>query len=399
MSPAYPAGSARAAALSWIAVLAVSAAVLPATRYEPRDPDSRAYVDIAARLADEPVSSWVAPEWWGAWEREGLFREHPPGIFLVPALVARAGYPAKQSLLLVNSVCQALCLILAAVLAARFAPPGLAPLTASLLQLMPVAFVYRIRGNQEYPMLAMLLVALYATDRARERWPWGLVAVAAFVAGGLVKGVFALLFPVICALWLLARRHDRAGAGGWAAVVGMVAAAPLAAAGYETAYRAATGESFFAYYLGERVSLEASSDTATGSIVTKAYNLAWYSSRLLWYSAPWSLAILALPWFRRRADAGPSWDVRGLYFGVAAAVVTVAALSARDTKADRYIFPAYFLLGAAGGMAAMYLRPRWTPIAERLAAQPYLAPAVWLVLFLLRALAGASLPRFTFWRS
>jgi hypothetical protein len=270
----------RAATLSWLAVLVVAAALLAATRYQPPDPDSRAYIDIAARLADQPVSSWVAPEWRGAWEREGLFREHPPGIFLVPALVARAGYPAKQSLLLVNSACQALCLILAAILVARFVPSRLAPLTASLLQLMPVAFVYRIRGNQEYPMLAALLVALYATDRARERWPWALVAVAAFAAGALIKGVFALLFPIICALWLLARRHDGAGAGGWAAVAGMVVAAPLLAVGYETAYRAATGESFFDYYLGERVSLEAASETVAGAIARKAYNLAWYSSRL-----------------------------------------------------------------------------------------------------------------------
>jgi 4-amino-4-deoxy-L-arabinose transferase-like glycosyltransferase len=399
MQPLSSARDLRVALVSWALVLTVSALVLVVTRYRPDDPDSRAYIDIAARLAEEPASRWVAPEWWGAWEREGLFREHPPGIFLAPALVARAGYPAKQSLLLVNGICQALCLVLSALLVARFAPAALAPLTSSLLQLMPIAFVYRIRGNQEYPMLAALLVALYATERARERWPWALAAVAAFVAGGLIKGVFALLFPVICALWLLARRQDGAGAGGWAAVAGMIAAAPLLAAGYEAGYRAATGESFLEYYLTARVSLEAASDTAAGSVARKIYNLAWYSSRLVWYSAPWSLAVLALPWASRARTGGRAWNVRGLYFVLAASLVTVIALSARDTKADRYIFPAYFLLGAAGIMATLVVRPRWVPVAERLAAIPYLPAVLWLVLFLLRVLAGGSLPRFTFWRS
>ncbi len=386
-------------ALSWIAVLAVAAVVLPATAYRPEDPDSRAYIDIAARLADEPVSSWVAPQWWGAWEREGLFQEHPPGIFYAPALVARAGYPAKQSLLLVNAICQALCLVLTAVLASRFAPAALAPLTSTLLQLMPVAFVYRIRGNQEYPMLAALLVAVYATERARERWPWAVVAVAALVAGALIKGVFALLFPVFCALWLLARRGDRAGAGGWAAVAGMIVAAPLLAAGYEAAYRTVTGQSFLEYYLTARVSLEQTSDSAVGSMARKAYNLAWYTLRLVWYAAPWSLAVFALPRARGAAPGGRAWNVRGLWFALAAAIVTVVALSARDTKADRYIFPAYFLLGTAGILAALVVRPRWTPAAERLAAIPWVAPALWLVLFLLRVFAGSSLPRVTFWRS
>ena len=399
METVLPARYVRAAALWWLFALGVCAVVLAVTEYRPDDPDSRAYIDIAARLAGEPASKWVAPEWWGAWERKGLFQEHPPGIFYAPALLARAGYPAKQSLLLINAICQALCLVLVAVLTARFAPAAVAPLTSSLLQLMPVAFVYRIRGNQEYPMLAALLVAIYATDRARERWPWAVVAVAAFVAGGLIKGVFALLFPAICALWLLARRDRDAGAGGWAAVAGMMVAAPLLAVGYDAAYRAASGQSFLEYYLTARVSLEPASGTAAGALVRKAYNLAWYSSRLVWYAAPWSLAVLALPWAARRTAPGSSWNARGVWFALAASILTVAALSARDTKADRYIFPAYFVLGAAGIMAACVIRPRWARAAERLAALPYLPAALWLLLFLARVLAGSSLPRFTFWRS
>ena len=68
--------------LLWIAALAIAAALLVAVNYQSRDPDSALYARLSADLAVRPVSKWIAPEWNGAWNSQGLFREHPVGILL-----------------------------------------------------------------------------------------------------------------------------------------------------------------------------------------------------------------------------------------------------------------------------------------------------------------------------
>ena len=73
------------------------------------------------------------------------------------------------------------------------------------MQLLPIAFVFRIRANQEYAVLAGVLFALYACERARTRATWVPGMLAGFLAVLLVKGVFAFMVPLTCVLWLLAR--------------------------------------------------------------------------------------------------------------------------------------------------------------------------------------------------
>ena len=53
---------------------------------------------ISGRLSEEPVSRWIAPEWWGFWPEThmtGLFREHPAGVFLVPVALGRARHSRR----------------------------------------------------------------------------------------------------------------------------------------------------------------------------------------------------------------------------------------------------------------------------------------------------------------
>ena len=76
----------------WLTVLVIAAAVLAATGYRTGDADSRAYIAITTHLVDEPVARWIAPQWWGAFGLQGLFRDHPAGTFVPPALLAKAGY-------------------------------------------------------------------------------------------------------------------------------------------------------------------------------------------------------------------------------------------------------------------------------------------------------------------
>jgi 4-amino-4-deoxy-L-arabinose transferase-like glycosyltransferase len=373
--------SVRALVATWVAVLVVAAALLAATGYRTRDPDSRAYITITTHLVDEPVSRWIAPQWWGAFGLQGLFREHPAGTFAVPALLARAGYPVGQSLFVVTLACQIISLLLMSALAARLAPASHARALVWGLQLIPIAFVFRVRANQEYPLLAGLLVTVYALERARASWGWiALALVGAFYAV-LVKGVFALLAPVLAGLWLLSRRPQLKGDRVARVALGVTALLmPLLALGYERAYVAVTGQSFLEYYLGARIALEGSTTTSWPFPFDKVVNASWYAGRVLWYAAPWSLVpiVIRLPAFRGRfTSASRDWA----RFAGMAALVTIGLVAARDTKADRYVFPAYFFAASAGIVLTCACWPRAAAWASRLDRTWPWGPAVlWLVL-------------------
>src|SRR5438477_11078818 len=86
-----------AEALAWSAVLAFAAVALVFTHLISQDPDPRLYAGIGARLAGLPMHDWIAPEWWNLWSGfEGPYREHPAGVFLLPAVLGNLGFPAAQ---------------------------------------------------------------------------------------------------------------------------------------------------------------------------------------------------------------------------------------------------------------------------------------------------------------
>ena len=74
----------RREGLAWLAAFCLIMAALAAVRFTSSDPDSSLYAGLAARLSHEPVSRWIAPEWWNLWERlgnVGLYRspDQAPG--------------------------------------------------------------------------------------------------------------------------------------------------------------------------------------------------------------------------------------------------------------------------------------------------------------------------------
>jgi hypothetical protein len=387
------------AAVSWIAALTASAVLLALTHYSSRDPDSTVYAGIAARLAEEPVRRWIAPDWWGLWGARGLFREHPIGIFLLPAVVARLGYPAGQAAYFVNGCFQAASLILISALATACVPRRESRALAWMLQLLLIAFVFRVRANQEFAVLAGIALALYATERSRERVAWAWVTAAAFVWVLLVKGVFGLVVPALCSVWLAVRgRGAQRAAVPWVALALTMLAAPFLAAGYEAQYRSVSGESFLAFYFGPRLDVES---VAAGALTRWPGQVFWYTGRLLWYALPWSVfAVAAFVTVAREWSGTPKAsrgvraqsESRGLLFVAASAALLIAAFALADRRADRFIFPAYFLVGAAGAIAAI----RWSPRLSRavdVLDRPWVPPAFWLGLFLLRLASGPHLPR------
>ena len=366
------------AAAAWLIALVAAATLLAATGYRTRDPDSRAYIAITTQLVNEPVDRWIAPQWWGAWAGQGRFLEHPAGTFVPPALLARAGYPVAQSLFVVTLTCQVVSVLALVALASRFLPMAHARAVGWALLLLPIAFVFRVRANQEYLVLAGILVAVYGLDRARRSAGWVVVAAAGCLFALAVKGVFALVAPVVGALWLWARRPTPGAA--WGALAVMTAAVPLGAWAYENAYARVTGESFLDYYLGARMSLEAGVASTLPFPLDKLWNVLWYAGRVAWYAAPWSLVLLSLvgPAARARMSVPAR---RFTTFAMLAALAAILLVAARDMRADRYIFPAYFFAASGGVAAACALAPRVSGLAERLdRLWPWGPAALWLAL-------------------
>jgi 4-amino-4-deoxy-L-arabinose transferase-like glycosyltransferase len=406
----------RVALAAWVVAWLACVALLAAVHYTSGDPDSRLYAGISAHLVTEPVERWIAPEWWGFWGLTGPYHEHPVGMFVVPAFAGRLGYPPEQAAYAINALYQVLSFALIVAIARSVSTATEARALGWLLQLLPIAFVFRIRANQEYAVLAAWLFALYATERTRTRPAWAGGMIAGFCGVLLVKGVFAFMVPVACAMWLIARgavsrdadsQWARVPVVAWIAVALMPVAGVLVTWAYEAAYVHVTGRSFLEIYRARQVPEGAL--TEGSPVVRTAYTLVWYLGRVAWFAFPWALISAVAAWVTSRVNgvrvlAPPSgrWTddraVHGAWFAIWTSVLLVGAFSLAHRKADRYIFPVYFVLAAPG---AVYAIRRW-PWLQRIVARmdrPWVPAAVYVFLFLLRLVTRGKLPEFTFWRS
>ncbi len=400
----------RADVVTWVLALASAWVALAALNYRTRDADSRLYAEMAARMSLAPVAAWIAPDFPPGWFMSGPFREHPVGLFVPAAALARLGYPALQATYATNALYQVLTIVLLQRLAAALVPGLEARALGWLVQLLPIAFTFRVRANHEQAVLLCLVAALYGTERSRSRARWELLTVAALASLVLVKGVLAVFGPVLCAVWLLARRFTSAGPARdrtpWLGLVAGVAVMGVTAAVYEHLYRAATGQPFWSFYLARQLGVAAEAGGAS-SLLAKLYNLAWYLGRVVWFPFPWSLALAIVVWRGRRiwSRPRPPWHLAGLdgrvlagaVFAVATTVLYVGLFSLSDRRADRYLFPVYYAVGAGGGVAALRASAALSRIAGAL-DRPWVPAAVWVVAFAAHILAGRlGLPTVKVW--
>ncbi len=401
-SSAEPDGGLRVSAAAWVGVLAAAWVTLAVLGYGSRDADSRLYAEIAAQMARAPAASWIAPEFPPGWFMSGPFLEHPVGLFVPAAILARLGYPAGQAAYAMNALYQAATLVLLPALAARFAFGLEARTLGWLVQLLPIAFTYRVRANHEPALLLCLVLALLGTEKSRRSPSFMLLSCVGLVGLVLVKGVFAALGPPLCALWLLTARRDGppdapTARPAWLGLGVAVLAMAGAAATYEILHRQATGEPFWSFYLSRQLGVAAAAGQGggfQGAALQKVSNLAWYLGRVLWFAFPWSVALVAAarPWlWRRGASARPGEGdpraVAAAAFVGGALLLYVGVFSLFDRRADRYVFPAYYLVGAAGAVAAIRRWPALRRVAERL-DRPWLPAAVFLLTFAAHVLAG-----------
>lgn len=397
---------ARSRALSWwAAALAAGWTALAAIDYRARDADSRLYAEISERMAAAPAPGWIAPDFPPGWYMSGLFREHPAGLFVPAAALAAAGYPAPQAAYAMNAVYQVLSIVVLQRLAITLVPGLEARALGWLIQLLPIAFTFRVRANHEAAILLCLLAALHGTERSRREPRWALLAVAGLVGLLLVKGLLAVFGPVLCGLWLLARRltdEGRSDRGAWLGLAAGVAAMAATACGYEWLYRQAVDEPFWSFYASRQLGVAAAGGGGSGP-GDLLYGLAWYLGRVLWFPFPWSLVLLgalSILATRRGRESGLPGEpgVRaGALFTAAVVVLYVGLFSLSERRADRYIFPVYYAVGAAGGVAALRRMPALRRLATRL-DRPWVPAALWAVTFVVHLFAGRlGLPTVKVW--
>ena len=369
----------------WMVAIVIAACLLAASGYRSRDPDSALYAKLSAYLAQEPLKRWIAPEWKGEWQTQGLFREHPVGILVAPAAAIRSGVPAEQAAYVVNLFYQVAGILLIPAVAALVATGLEARTLAWTLQLLPVAFAYRIRANQEHPVLMAFLVLLYATHRARERPLWIVPMMLAFSFIVMIKGLFAMFALVAAALWLMVIPGPPRGADRWAwfGLVLTFLAAVLVVAGYEAVYIRTTGESFLEFYRSNRLGVSFRL-SGTGVVWHSLRNVVFYVVRILWFAAPWSLVVIGvtLVWLRSRVSGTASTTFtqtteRALLWALAITAVHIVVLSPALVRAERFIFPTYFIIGAVGVIAALRWSPRFHALAARADRYAWLPVAVW----------------------
>ncbi len=383
----------RREAVAWAGACVVAALCIVLMDFKSDDPDSALYASLSSRLSQEPPGRWIAPEWWGHWPEAamtGLFREHPAGVFLLPTALTRVGLPAEQGAYIVGVGAGLASLLLIGGIAHRLTSRAEARAVLVLLQLMPVAFIFRVRANHEYPMLVCLLVTLWGVIAVRRHW-WGLAAAAIGMAAGLlIKGVFVVMILLGAGLWLLLNptRESERALRPWIAAAAGLAAMAISAVVYDAWYLRVTGETFWIPYWERQlgpVTMASPIDEPWGL----ARNFLFYVSRLLWHPAPWSLALLMAVW---RAGLRPAawWRdgsprTRGVIFVLAFALGSILVLTPSSRFAERYAFSATFAVGAAGVVCAYRHWPSLRDMLTRLdAAVPAFPAMVWLALILLR---------------
>jgi 4-amino-4-deoxy-L-arabinose transferase-like glycosyltransferase len=384
----------------WVLCFLLVSTLLVLTRFSSDDPDSALYAALSARLADGPAARWIAPEWWGHWDMDGLFREHPVGVLVLPTVLGALGVPGVQAAYVVGIAAGLAALVLAGTLVARATSYEDGRAALVLLQVMPMASIFRIRANHEYPMLVCLLVTLIGLDAVRRSWRWWWVAPAALTAALLVKGVFVAIPLLAAGLWVLINPLRAPGSIGRAAAVGIISLAVMIAAAlaYDALYLRVTGETFWGPYWDRQLApLTLSTPGEGGS--TFGPHFWFYLVRMVWHPAPWSLALAAAAW-RWRARLGVWWRTeddrarRTLVFAVLFPVTAVLLLSPASRFAERYLFSANYAIAAAGVVVALRLWPSLRRALVALDARVPALPAVcWLVLMMLRLTLGPLLPR------
>ena len=365
----------------WLALWVVASAFLSTTDFRSSSNDSKFYSRLVGQLADKPVGQWVAPKWgenFYGQPPDKYIHDHLSGNLIPGVLLAKAGVPSQHALNIVQMLFNIFSLILLVKIASFFVEKKVAVHLLWILQLIPIAFTYKIRANHEQGMILWMLVAIYGAlllvKTGRGLWLWALGVAGAL----LVKGAPVILLPVmgvLVAFFAAEKIEGRPKKALWLAstavftifIVGFV---------YEFFYRQATGTEFWGEYW--RVQIEERSLKATSDkplLLQKLSNFWYYLNRSIFYTAPWSLVALFIFSKRKHWQRLPSLrevfrletsQKQKLYVVLfLLAILQIFAFSVSDRRGSRYIFPVFYLFGSGFSIYILYGVEGFKNLAEK----------------------------------
>lgn len=342
--------------------------------FEYHDSDSSCYSRISQELASRPLKTWCAPQWWGHGGNEGLFRDHPPGIFWLSAVLVRIGIKDSRASLCANFIYILLCLYFLFELAKVFGDAALGWAAVFGFVLTPIFLQYLIRANHEQPLNLAFVAGLYGLSRSRQSFGYRMLFIAALVFAVFIKGFSAVILSILAFLfWLILSRNRKTFSLILIAHLIMVGVVVL----FELWYRTITQSSFLSAYVAFQGGRTV--DPAF-HFFRKIYNFFWYGGRVLWFSAPW-VYFLFYGIYRSLKKRTGLFKDRFIQFLLVGSLSILVFFSLSDRKADRYIFHAYLLFSLSGVYVLSQIKPKFLMFYRRHEKRLPLILALGLVLF------------------
>lgn len=358
--------------------LVVLCAIVTIFPYEYFDSDSSCYSSISQKLASRPLGEWCAPQWWGHGGNHGLFRDHPPGIFWLPALMVRLGVKGNIAALCANYIYLLLGLFFLFKLTSHWTNAAFGWGAVFGLVVTPIFLQYLIRANQEHPLNLAVLAGAYGLSRSGESWRYKGLYVLALVFAVFIKGIGALtLFFLGIVYWIIISRKRTT----FRFLVFSYGLALAAAVIFEFWFWQITRTNFWpSYFLFQK-----------GQTLKEMFNpfrfiysFVWYAARSLWFSFPWAL-MAVYGGIRLKAKKLHVFDIPLMKFLFFGSLVITLFFSLFERKADRYIFSVYVFLVVLGVFMLLRLKPRLVQfIADREKWLPLVLSAVLIIFSLLR---------------
>jgi 4-amino-4-deoxy-L-arabinose transferase-like glycosyltransferase len=332
--------------LCWLLI----AIALVSTSYQTADPDSQLYIQISSQLAQHPLKSWCAPQWYGFWQREGLFVEHPPFLFWLGALGLRLGISAHTTLYLGNITAWMLSLYLLQSIALIWDKNAPVSLILSYWICTPAFFQYLIRANHEPWLACALLSIVYCfykpssnlQDISWKAFQYTLILLGAILLKGLSGGA---LLVVLFFMPFFKKTSYLEKMAILLAVIGVLFMLAL----FEVWYQQITHHSFWQAYGQNQVWYSIHYHPQN---YAKLKNLLYYLLQPCWYIFLPSITFI---WFLLNRHKIRIQSPQSYALGFWVLFIFIAGFSLANRKASRYLFPAYPLFSLSAAISSTHI--------------------------------------------
>lgn len=301
-------------------------------QYRVHDADSRLYAAMSEDLAQLPWHRWCALQWNGHWDRQGWFVEHPPGFFWATALAIDMGLTPFVAIYTVNFISWTISLGVLSFLAYRLESVATAIMAPVIWIVCPVFLQYLVRGDQEHPLTAAILLGVAITLCTHHPLWVSLGWASVLFVATMLKGLPAL---ALIALGLFIGYWRRASHAWWLSFALALCLWVVGCYLFDRWYWLQTGQSFWASYLKGQVAFSVGKKWLWSQ---KICNLGYYLARPIWFGLP----ALGLGIYGLKHVTYKSLRLRICFWlGPIVSCLFVGAFSLADRKADRYLFPIY----------------------------------------------------------